>query len=233
MLTWNGEANSDYSGTRESIAETRTRKNEVRWLYQRNSYEFRYDFKKSRYSMPSEQHDYLRRLPAAYYRGQAYVHWSMTMAYRRIGWLIPPFHNRFREILTHAAFRYGFCCPIYCCMPDHLHMLWAGHQPTCDQRNAVRFLRQQLNVALASGFELQKQPYDHVLRDDERQPATFERVAEYIARNPERAGLVPVDGFRTYPYTGCLVPGYPDLSPWRNDYWMRFWSLYSRLSKSV
>ena len=70
--------------------------------------------------------DYLKRLPVEYYRGQAYVHWSMTMEHRKTGWLIPIFYYKFREILTHTMFRYGLCCPIYCCMPDHIHLLWIG-----------------------------------------------------------------------------------------------------------
>jgi putative transposase len=82
---------------------------------------------------------------------------------------------------------------------------------------------------LKLGVQLQKQPYDHVLTDDERKEVGFEAIAEYIARNPERAGMVPTDGYRQYPYTGCLVPGYPDLVPWVDDYWSKFWKLYSRL----
>jgi REP element-mobilizing transposase RayT len=154
----------------------------------------------------------------------------MTIEERKTGWLILPLYFRFREILTHTAFRYGLACPIYCSMPDHVHLLWAGFSPTCDQRNAARFFRRQLNIALAPlGVTLQKQAYDHVLRDDERQERAFEAVAEYIARNPERAGLVPADGFRQYEYTGCLLPGYPDLSPWRDGYWDLYWRLYSHL----
>ncbi len=179
---------------------------------------------------PDQPHSYLRRLPPEYYRGRAYVHWSMTIDERKTGWLVPPLYCKFREILTHTAFRYGLACPIYCCMPDHLHLLWTGILETCDQRNAARFFRRQMNVPMARlAVSLQKQAYDHVLRDDERQEAAFQAVAEYIARNPERAGLVPADGFRRYGYTGCLVPGYPDLSPWQDDYWDRFWRLYGRL----
>src|SRR5207245_11328722 len=90
-----------------------------------------------------DRHDYLRRLPPEYYRGRAAVHWSMSMEDRKTGWLIPIFYYKFREILTHAAFRYGFCCPIYCCMPDHLHLLWVGILETCDQRVAARYFRKQ------------------------------------------------------------------------------------------
>src|SRR5437899_1502731 len=158
--------------------------------------------------------DYLKRLPAEFYRRQAYVHWSMTIQHRKTGWLVPIFYYKFREILTHTALRYGLCCPIYCCMPDHLHLLWMGILPTCDQRHAARFFRRQLNIPLAKlGVQLQKQPYDHVLHDDEHEgvsgtltssatevtSSATEEVAEYIARNPERAGLVPANGFRQYP----------------------------------
>jgi hypothetical protein len=154
----------------------------------------------------------------------------MSIAERKTGWLIPTLYYKFREVLTHTAFRYGLCCPIYCCMPDHLHLLWAGISHECDQRNAARYFRRQLNIPLERlGVQLQLQPFDHVLRDNERQEAAFEMVAEYIARNPERAGLVPDGAFRDYKFTGCLVPGYPDLSPWQRDYWTRFWQLYSRL----
>jgi hypothetical protein len=41
--------------------------------------------------------------------------------------------------------------------------------------------------------------------------------------------LVKPDGFAEYKYTGCLVPGYPDLKPFQAGYWDLFWRLYSRL----
>ena len=68
-----------------------------------------------------------------------------------------------------------------------------------------------------------------MLRDEEREHDAFESVAEYIARNPERANLVPPDGYRGYKYTGCLIPGYPELVLWLDDYWDRFWKTYSYL----
>lgn len=180
--------------------------------------------------MNSEERDYLRRLPPEYYRGQAYVHWSMTMEERKQGWLIPIFYYKFREILTHTSFRYGLCCPIYCCMPDHLHMLLVGIHDGCDQQNAINFFRTQLNLVLDKlDAQLQQQPYDHVLREEQRERHAFESVVEYIARNPERANLVPEDRFRDYKYTGCLVPGYPDITPWQGNYWELFWRVYSRL----
>ena len=181
--------------------------------------------------MNTKRHDYLKRLPPEYYRGQACVHWSLTMEDRKTGWLIPIFYYKYREILTHTAFRFGLCCPIYCCMPDHIHMLWVGILDHCDQRKAMRYFRGQLNPVLEKlETRFQRQPYDHVLREEERKSTPFEEVAEYIARNPERRGLVPPDGFARYSYTGCLVPGYPELMPFEEGYWDRFWRIYSHLT---
>jgi REP element-mobilizing transposase RayT len=181
--------------------------------------------------MTAQRHDYLKRLPPEHYRGQAYVHWSLTLESRKTGWLIPIFYYKFREILTHTAFRYGLCCPIYCCMPDHIHMLWVGILDRCDQRRAMRYFRKQLNLVLKTlGARLQLQPYDHVLREEERDRAAFEEVAEYIARNPERKKLVPPGGYAKYSFTGCMVPGYPELKPFESGYWERFWGIYARLA---
>jgi putative transposase len=178
------------------------------------------------------RNDYLRRLPDGYYRDNAYVHWSMTIDDRKHGWLTQASHAQFRELLTHTMFRYGLCCPIYCCMPDHLHLLWIGVAEDSDQRAAARYFRKHWNAVLEHmGFRLQQQGYDHVLRDEERDRNAFEEVAEYIARNPERAGIVPAGGFRAYPFTGNLVPGYPDLALWQSDYWDRMWRASSWLRK--
>ncbi len=59
----------------------------------------------------NDDHSYLKRLPPEYYRGQAYVHWSLTIQDRKQGWLKPVTLYRFRELLTLTMFRYGLCCP--------------------------------------------------------------------------------------------------------------------------
>ena len=176
------------------------------------------------------KHDYLRWLPPASYRGLAVVHWTMSIEDRKQGWLIPAFYYKFREILTHTMFRYGLCCPIYCCMPDHIHLLWMGLLEQSDQRNAIKYFRAQLNTVLEKLWaRLQNQPHDHVLRDEELERSAFQHVVEYIARNPERAGLVPLNGYQQYKFTGCLVPGYPDLNNWQPDFWELFDRICSRL----
>jgi len=79
------------------------------------------------------------------------------------------------------------------------------------------------------GFELQDQPYDHVLKDEER--SDFQNVCDYIARNPERAGLMKADEFASYPFSGCLIPGYPELKPFECNYWDEFDKIISYLKK--
>ena len=112
-------------------------------------------------------------------------------------------------------------------------MVWIGVDDRTDQSKASKYFRKQLGMVLSKiGFEFQHQPYDHVLRENERQELAFETIVDYIARNPERKGLVPIDGFRDYRFTDCLVPGYPELSLWREDFWPRFWSTYSFLRKN-
>lgn len=177
--------------------------------------------------------DYLRRLPPGFYRGQACVHWTLCIEDRKTGWLDDLVHLQFREHTVHACFRYGLCCPVYCLMPDHLHVLWLGLLDDSDQRLAMKFFREQFGSTLGTRrVEFQKQGYDHVLRDDERKPAAFWNLVEYIVRNPERKGLVPPDQYRDYPYSGCVIPGYPRIEPFQKDYWDLFDRLCSGLRRN-
>ena len=174
--------------------------------------------------------DHLKRLPREYYGGDAIVHWSATTLDRREGWLSAAFFYRFRELLTHTMFRYGLACPIFCLMPDHIHMVWMGLREDSDQLNAMKHFRPRCNQSLQRiGFELQDQAFDHVLKDEERRD--FQNVCEYIARNPERAGLVEPGGFALYGFSGCLVPGYPELRPFDQDFWNQFNKTVSFLRK--
>ncbi len=176
---------------------------------------------------------YLRRLETERYCGEAWVHWSLTVQERRTGWLTPKFLYRFREILTHTCFRFRIGCLIYCLMPDHTHLLWHGLSRESNQLRAMEFMRRQTNASLRRiGFEWQLQAYDRVIREKEVATTELEGVADYIARNPERKGLVAIDGFATYPYSGCLLPGYPELRLFEDDSWTRVWRAMSYLKRT-
>jgi putative transposase len=170
----------------------------------------------------SNPHGHLPRLPDSFYRGRATVHWTMCLRGRATGWLTGLLHARLREVLVHAGHRYRVACPVYCLMPDHGHFLVHGLADDADQKLFVRFLRGQLNRMIETqGMGLQRQAYDHVLREEELERDAFESVAHYIAENPVRAGLVSAAS--DWPFGGTLLPGYPDLDVRREGDWDRYW----------
>jgi putative transposase len=152
----------------------------------------------------------------------------MTLANRGVGWLDSNHHAEVRELLCHALSRYRLICPAYCLMPDHGHFLWLGVGPASDQKGAVSLFRRAWAQALEpTGHVLQRQAYDHVLRQEERQHGAFQTVAHYIFNNPIRAGLV--EDWTKYPYLGAVVPGYPDMHPRAADFWEKFWRIYAKV----
>jgi putative transposase len=166
---------------------------------------------------------YLPRLSPEHYQGDAVVHWSLSIANRETGWLDDSFHARFREIMLHAAARQRMLCPIYCLMPDHLHLVWMGLGRDSDQRNGMKFLREHLAPFLRP-CRFQHQAHDHVLRERERTRNAFVSICHYILENPFEAELVSRE--KSWPFCGAIVPGYPTLHPLKDDFWRKFWKIY-------
>ena len=172
----------------------------------------------------------LRRLAPNFYRGAAWVHWSMVLDDRQKGWLDEVFHLQVREMLLHTLAKYNLICPVYCLMPDHGHFLFGGLKRTSDQRLAVRYLRKEWNRLLAQkkkGAVLQKQAYDHVLTEKERERGAFQAVSWYILQNPKRAELVSDE--LSWLFSGSVAVGYPDLDPQQAEasaFWEKFWKIY-------
>jgi putative transposase len=175
---------------------------------------------------PLNRSFYLPRLSREYYQGDAVVHWTLTVFDRRRGWLNESFHARFRELVLHAAAREGIVCPIYCLMPDHLHLVWMGTRLETDQLNGMSFLRAQLEPALHPA-KFQPQAQDSVLREQSRKRNAFAKVCEYIALNPARAELIKET--EPWPFIGCVVPGYPKLNPVAGEFWPVFWRIFAKL----
>jgi REP element-mobilizing transposase RayT len=167
----------------------------------------------------------LTRLDPSLYTGISYVHWTMCVSHKATGWLDASHHSSLKELLFHALARENLCCPAYCLMPDHGHFLFLGLDRESDQRAAVRWLRREWNRILEPK-KLQYQPYDHVLRESDRARDAFAKVAGYIYRNPERAGLV--DRWQDWLYVGALFPGYPKLDPRKPYYWSDFWKAHHK-----
>lgn len=154
----------------------------------------------------------------------------MTMQGRRTGWLEPFQHGVVRELLCHALSRFQLVCPAYVLMPDHAHFLWLGINGRSNQRAGVAMFRRSWNAKLTlGGYCLQRQAYDHVLREKEREAGAFRSLAHYIFQNPVRAGLARE--WENYPHLGAVVPGYPGLDPRDETFWDRFWRIYANLSE--
>jgi putative transposase len=172
---------------------------------------------------------HLPRLQPEFYQGDAAVHWTLTLFDRSSGWLNDSFHLKFRELLLHVTAREGLLCPAYCLMPDHIHLLWLGLRGDTDQRNGMSFLRTHLKPLLAP-HRLQPQPYDHVLRDDERKRGAFAKICFYILDNPVRARLV--EGSRAWAFSGAMIPGYPAFHLLAEDFWPKFWKIFQAARQS-
>jgi hypothetical protein len=168
----------------------------------------------------------LPRLSREYYQADAVVFWTLTVFDKAKGWLTPAFHQRFQNLMLHAAAREDLVCPVYCLMPDHLHLVWMGLRLDSDQINGMVFLRAYLEPEL-SPAKFQPQPQDEVLRAEQRKRNAFAKVCFYIAANPVRAKLIGEK--EIWPFTGCIIPSYPKLNPLDEDYWSKFWRIFAKL----
>jgi len=126
--------------------------------------------------------------------------------------------------MLHTAGREGLSCPVYCLMPDHLHLLWMGLRLDTDQLNGMAFLRTYLEPELAPA-KFQPQAHDHVLRAEDRKRNAFANGCRYLLNNPVRAGLV--ERADEWKFSGAVVLGYPRLHPSDDAYWPVFWKLYA------
>lgn len=172
----------------------------------------------------------LPRLQPESYRGQVYVFWTYTIEQRASGWLDRGRHVDFREVHLHTLARFRLSCPVYVLMPDHLHFIWIGAHERSDQPLASTFIRKLLNQLLRP-HRLQRQPHDHVLREEERRADRFADTVGYIRRNPERAGLVEAAADRAY--QGATIPGYPNLGFGTEAYWETFWKCHNAYQASL
>ena len=178
--------------------------------------------------MTDIEHKHLGRLDSSFYRGRAYVHWTMTVQDRETGWLDFGFHASFREIQLHTVSKYRLACPVYVLMPDHMHILLIGMSSDSNQLSAIKFLRGHINRVLGT-FTLQNPAFDHVLRENDRERNAFQKVVHYIRKNPVRARLCKNE--EDYPYRGCMLTGYPELMIDDPDFWLRFWKICNRLTE--
>jgi putative transposase len=168
----------------------------------------------------------LPRLHPSAYQSDALVLWTHTTFGRSKLPLTTEFHSTLRELILHTCVREHLLCPAYVLMPDHVHILLLGTQPNSDQLNATRFLRTLLARAIKP-TRLQPQPRDHVFTTAERTRNATANTSNYILENPVRASLTKTAS--DWPYSGGLIPGYPNLNPFHADHWPTFWKIFTKL----
>ena len=172
----------------------------------------------------------LPRLDPSFYAGKAYVFWTHTTEDRGRFELNDSFHFRFREILTHVCFRYQLVTPAYCIMPDHVHLLWIGYADDADQKQATRFFRKELRSVIAPCV-WQRQPHEHVVREQERKSGIYADTIRYILNNPVRADLA--ERWQDYAFIGSMLPGYPHIDLRQRDFRELFWKVYQKLAEAA
>ena len=171
----------------------------------------------------SNEH-YLPRLPRPFYQADATVHWVITTRQRGPLPLSEGFNLQFRELLLHACHRHRLLCPVYCLMPDHVHLVWIGLHPESDQLNAMAFLRTHF-AKLIIPTELEHQAYDRVYRESNQGMDSIRCWIQYAVQNPVMEQLTCSPD--QWPWMGCMVPGIPRLHPLED----RFWGVFGKLHR--
>ena len=105
------------------------------------------------------------------------------------------------DALGLAATTFDCTVPIYCFMPDHLHLLLRGTSVPADAWAAMASFKQRSGFWIAAtrpALRWQKDYWDHVVRRNEDVRA----LIRYIADNPVRRGLAAT--WDEYPFTGAI-----------------------------
>ncbi|MSO35629.1 MAG: transposase [Acidobacteria bacterium] len=105
----------------------------------------------------------------------------------------------------------GIAVISYCFMPDHVHMLVEGVEPSADGRRFFRLAKQYSGYAHSQAFGerlWQRYGYEHVVRSTK----TSRAVTRYILENPIRAGLARSVG--DWPHSGAPSTNLAALVEW-------------------
>jgi putative transposase len=141
------------------------------------------------------------RLPREAYRGRVTVSITACIADRRTPFVDDGIVKVFVEKLLNATTKWKCQVPIYCFMPDHLHLILHGTDDTADAWQAMVDFKQQTGFWFGRQrpeFSWQKDFHDHIIRSNEDLGAH----CRYVADNPVRRGLV--HQWREYCFTGSI-----------------------------
>lgn len=151
--------------------------------------------------MPKPVYQKRHRLPEAAYHGQVTISITACVYDRKRLFLDPDVVNSFIDQLKKNAEKHGSIIPIYCFMPDHLHLLVHGETKASRPKTAIEEFKQESGMWLARempNFQWQHRFHDHIVRTSE----DWKTKARYIANNPVRARLCK--DAKDHPFTGAL-----------------------------
>ena len=129
------------------------------------------------------------RLPRACYCGEVAVAYTARLVTGGEPIHSPRVAVVLIDVLAASAIQHSCSVPIYCVMPDHVHVIFQGTNGSADTWRAMVAFKQRSGFWLArhlAGTRWQKDFYDHILRSEDE----VRDALAYIAANPLRAGLV-------------------------------------------
>ncbi len=141
------------------------------------------------------------RLPDVAYRGIKTVAFTAAVHERKRLFVDDVVVNAMVEILTVETHVSGCLVPIYCFMPDHLHVCVTGQHDSADVKRAMDSFKHHSGTWLSARrpeFRWQDQYWDRIIRKTE----DWKAHVAYTFCNPLRAGLT-TDAW-DYPFTGSI-----------------------------
>jgi len=141
------------------------------------------------------------RLEPSRFRGERTAAFTACVCDRREAFTSKEVVEHLIGYLAKAAQAHACFVPVYCFMPDHLHVMFKGVSGESDLLEAMCQFKHRSGLWMARArmpFRWQKDFHDHVVRNSE----DWRAHATYIALNPARAGIV--DDLFEYPFTGSI-----------------------------
>ena len=150
------------------------------------------------YTRPSRPRERRHRLPAECYRGRQRVAFTICGAIDCMNLADKSVFSHLRAWLADSWAKHDADIVALTAMSDHVHALLEGCTDDADVLSAAKLFKQRCGFRSKKRFphlRLQKDFYNHILRDEE----DFPKHVYYLLNNPVRAGLAT--GWDEYPYS--------------------------------
>jgi len=152
----------------------------------------------TKHEHPTEKN---HRLPREYYLGEITTAFTLCVHDKNPIFQDSMVIEAFIKLLYATAEESRCIVPVYCFMPDHLHIILTGAEPQADLWKMIVSFKQKTGYWLSRNMPTalwQKDFYDHIIRTEK----TIATQVRYILDNPVRKGLV--SSWRDYPYKGSI-----------------------------